>query len=117
MQMWHVCTLKCLAGGGIGLCQTLSGLHLTRCLRTLRARLQNSHLRWPRAARAKGLVRAMSGPLPRSGSRRPTGAAVFNEILLNVKMGRNVGQIGLEKAGGIFLKQEGLGQCNKKALS
>ena len=28
-------------------------LHLTRCLRTLRARLQ-SHLWWPRAARAKG---------------------------------------------------------------
>ena len=28
--------------------------HLTRCLRTLRARLQSSHLWWPRAARAKG---------------------------------------------------------------
>ena len=32
-----------------------TGVHLTRCLRTLRARLQSSgHLWWPRAARAKG---------------------------------------------------------------
>ena len=38
--------------------EILASVHLTRCLRTLRARLQSRclfrHLRWPRAARAKG---------------------------------------------------------------